>query len=126
MLFPKHLDVNATWSKLAPSVASGPLRAAGVFLAKVSTAPLRPDPSVPVPLGHTHVICLYLADIYDLAAVRRVLEVLLTQHGLEPSAAKADLYTLAGIDSGHRTKLRSSVWRPAEVVPGGRDEVKVG
>lgn len=57
--------------------------------------------------------------------MRNVCRVLLKDHGLEPSAAKSDLYTAAGIDSNHPTKLRSSIWRPYEVMPGGRDEVKV-
>lgn len=50
---------------------------------------------------------------------------LLREHGLEPSAAKSDLYTLAGIDSSHPSKLRSTIWRPAEVIEGGADAVKV-
>ena len=50
---------------------------------------------------------------------------LLTEHGIEPSAAKSDLYTLAGIDSNHPTKLRSSIWRTHEVIEGGSDAIKV-
>jgi len=55
-----------------------------------------------------------------------VLEVLLIRHGIEPSAVKSDLYTLAGIDSNHPTKIRSSIWRPHEVIPGGNEAIKVG
>jgi hypothetical protein len=51
---------------------------------------------------------------------------LLCSHGIEPSAVKSDLYTLAGIDSHHPSKLRSSIWRPDEVVQGGKEEIKVG
>ena len=63
-----------------------------------------------------------MRDIYDLDTVRAVLKVLLKEHGLEPSAAK---FTLVGIDSNHPTKLRSSIWRVAEVLEGGREEVQV-
>lgn len=50
--------------------------------------------------------------------------ILLSEHGLEPSAAKSDMYTLAGIDSKHPTGLRSSIWRPSEVFDGGLQEVR--
>lgn len=66
-----------------------------------------------------------MRNIYDISVVREVLKVLLKDHGLEPSAAKSDLYTLLDIDSNHPTKLRSSIWRVAEVLEGGKDEVQV-
>jgi hypothetical protein len=49
---------------------------------------------------------------------------MLSEHGIEPSAAKSDLYTLAGIDSNHPTKLRSSIWRPTEVIEGGKEAIE--
>jgi hypothetical protein len=55
----------------------------------------------------------------------QVLETLLSSHGMEPSACKSDLYTLAGIDSNHPTKLRSSIWRTHEVIEGGAEGIKV-
>lgn len=91
-----------------------------MFLAKVAPTPATSDPSTV-----SHVVCLYIRDIYDLDTVREVLKVLLKEHGLEPSAAKSDLYTLVGIDSHHPTKLRSSIWRVFEVLPGGKEEVQV-
>lgn len=54
-----------------------------------------------------------------------MLTALILEHGLEPAAAKSDLYTLAGIDSNHPTKLRSSIWRPTEVIEGGSEGIKV-
>lgn len=48
----------------------------------------------------------------------------MTEHGLEPSACKSDLYTLAGIDSKHPSGIRSSLWRPAEVLDGGVEQIK--
>jgi hypothetical protein len=59
------------------------------------------------------------------AEVNQVLETLLSKHGLEPSAVKSDLYTLAGIDSNHPSKLRSTIWRPYEVILGGKEAVEV-
>jgi hypothetical protein len=63
-------------------------------------------------------------DIYDLEVVKKVCHTLLSEHGIEPSAAKSDLYTLAGIDSNHPTKLRSSIWRPMEVIEGGKEGIE--
>ncbi|KAK8854765.1 hypothetical protein IAR55_003504 [Kwoniella newhampshirensis] len=120
LLFPSHEFVDGTWSTLAQSVAKGPLKAAGVESAKVAPTPSSADEGEARP----HLICLYLPDIYDIDTVRKVLEVLLTSHGLEPSSVKSDLYTVAGIDSNHPTKLRSTIWRPAEVIPGGVEAIK--
>ncbi|EIW68175.1 hypothetical protein TREMEDRAFT_63344 [Tremella mesenterica DSM 1558] len=117
LLFPKPHEIDKVWSVVASSVAHGPLRDAGVFLSKVA-------PKNTHNLESSHLICLYIHDVYDLIAVRKVLETLIRHHGLEPTAVKSDLYTLAGIDSNHPTKLRSSIWRPYEVLPGGKTEVE--
>ncbi|GFZ49571.1 hypothetical protein JCM24511_07691 [Saitozyma sp. JCM 24511] len=106
--------------KKSSSVADGPLKVAGVFLAKVAPTPAGQSEGEQRP----HVICLYIPDVYDLKVVRRVLETLLSKHGLEPSAVKSDLYTLAGIDSNHPSKLRSTIWRPYEVILGGKEAVE--
>lgn len=76
-----------------------------------------------------------MSNVYDVIAVRKVSRVttklmkvlvaLLTSHGIEPSAVKSDLYTLVGIDSSHPSKLRSSLWRPDEVIEGGKEAVQV-
>ncbi|RSH88768.1 hypothetical protein EHS25_002996 [Saitozyma podzolica] len=120
LLFPQRISVDGMWSALAQSVADGPLRDAGVFLAKVAPTPAGQAEGEQRP----HVICLYIPDVYDLKVVRKVLETLLGKHGLEPSAVKSDLYTLAGIDSNHPSKLRSTIWRPYEVITGGKDAVE--
>lgn len=39
MLFPSHHLVDGTWATLARSVATGPLKAAGVLSAKVAASP---------------------------------------------------------------------------------------
>jgi hypothetical protein len=42
LLFPKHEAVDGLWSTIAQSVANGPLKEAGVFLAKVAPTPSSP------------------------------------------------------------------------------------
>ncbi|KAK1927258.1 hypothetical protein DB88DRAFT_477385 [Papiliotrema laurentii] len=112
LFFPRHDRVDGMWATIAQSVANGPLKAAGVDLVKVAPSPRYvregEEPS--------HVICVYMDNVYDKAAVTKVLTTLLRDHGLEPTACKSDLYTLAGIDSKHPSGLRSSIWRPAELV----------
>ena len=39
LLFPKHEAVDGLWSTIAQSVATGPLKDAGVFLTKVAPTP---------------------------------------------------------------------------------------
>jgi hypothetical protein len=39
LLFPKHEAVDGLWLTIAQSVASGPLKDAGVFLTKVAPTP---------------------------------------------------------------------------------------
>jgi hypothetical protein len=34
------------------------------------------------------------------------------------------MYTFLGIDSKHASKLRSTIWRPNEVIDGGADAIK--
>lgn len=111
MMFPRPDNVDAVWSKVARSVAYGPLHDAGVHTAKVS-------PSDPDKGEHgTHVVIVYVDNIYDKDMATKVLVSLLEDHGLEPSASKSDLYTMLDIDSKHPSGLRSSIWRPSELVP---------
>ncbi|WVQ82309.1 hypothetical protein IAT38_004437 [Cryptococcus sp. DSM 104549] len=120
MFFPSRETVDSLWFNIAPSVADGPLKEAGVQGAKVSPTPS----SVGEGESRPHVICLYMDDVYNLEVVRKVLSTLLTCHGAEPSSVKSDLYTMLGIDSNHPTKLRSTVWRPNEVIEGGAEAIK--
>lgn len=69
---------------------------------------------------------MYVNNLYDKEAATKVLVSLLKDHGLEPSAAKTDLYTVIGIDSKHPSKLRSTIWRVSELVEGGAEGAKVG
>lgn len=40
---------------------------------------------------------------------------------LDPRAAKSNVYTMAGIDSQQHSKLRSTIWRPQELMLDGED-----
>ena len=46
LLFPQHDNVDGIWSTIAQSVASGPLKEAGVVLAKVAPTPSSPGDHV--------------------------------------------------------------------------------
>lgn len=56
-------------------------------------------------------------NCFDLDTVKQVLTILLKEHGVEPSSVKPDLYTGIDLDSNHPSKMRSSIFRPAEVIP---------
>lgn len=107
------------WGLVARSVAYGPLRDAGVRCAKV--APCQPgagDEGV-------HALIVYVDNLYDKEETMRVLVSLLEDHGLEPGANKTDLYTLVGLDSNHPAKLRSTIWKPVDLIEGGKEGIAV-
>ncbi|WOO78584.1 uncharacterized protein LOC62_02G002130 [Vanrija pseudolonga] len=106
-------NVDGVWARVARSVASGPLKDAGVNTVKVAT--VNPD-------GYSQLICLYVDNVYDKGLMTEVMKTLLTEHGIEPSSSKSDLYTVLGIDSKHPSKLRSTVWQPKELMD--VDEIK--
>lgn len=119
MIFPPQENVDAVWAKVARSVAIGPLHEAGVMTAKVATSQPGGDDN------QVHVVVIYVDNLYDKEQATKVLVSMLEDHGLEPSASKTDLYTLLGIDSKHPSGLRSSIWRPSELIEGGAGGVKV-
>jgi hypothetical protein len=45
------------------------------------------------------VICLYFDVIWNAEHAKEVLECVVKEHGEMPNSAKADLYTVAGLDS---------------------------
>ncbi|BEJ16884.1 hypothetical protein CspHIS471_0602850 [Cutaneotrichosporon sp. HIS471] len=110
MSFPRTESVDAVWAKVARSVAYGPLRDAGVTMAKVATLDLMARD-----MG-THAVLISVDNIYDKDMVTKVLVSLLEDHGIDPSASKSDLYTLLGIDSKHASGMRSSIWRSNELI----------
>ncbi|PPR02133.1 LOW QUALITY PROTEIN: hypothetical protein CVT26_008824 [Gymnopilus dilepis] len=73
------------------SLVSGPLHETPAYLAKVSTSTEEEKSNA------QHLICVYLPDVYDKAAVTEVMRVLLRRHGATLSGVKSDLYTLIGM-----------------------------
>ncbi|KAG8955619.1 hypothetical protein FRC04_007610 [Tulasnella sp. 424] len=97
-------NIDGIWAKLARSIAAGPLSTSSARLGKVSTAKRGEG-------ADSHVICLYLPDIFDETAARDVLKILIQEHGVIPSGAKPDLYTHIGLDSKHKSGIRSTALR---------------
>ncbi|CAK9785483.1 hypothetical protein CC85DRAFT_329208 [Cutaneotrichosporon oleaginosum] len=110
MSFSRPENVDAIWARVAKSVAYGPLHDLGVTTAKVATR----DPEAGT-MG-THVVIIYVDNVYDKDMMTKVLVSLLEDHGIEASACKSDLYTALRIDSKHSSGVRSSIWRPTELV----------
>ncbi|KAI9637441.1 uncharacterized protein MKK02DRAFT_43362 [Dioszegia hungarica] len=108
-----HDAVDEVWTSIAGSVASGPLRDAGVTGAKVETTTA----------GEQHQIYLYMPDVYDVDVSVKILETLISCHGIVPVGVKPDLYTAAGITSQHPTHIDSLVFRPRDH-PLGDEHVK--
>ncbi|KAG8895408.1 hypothetical protein FRC01_012386, partial [Tulasnella sp. 417] len=102
-------SIDGLWAKVARSIASGPLSTSPARLAKVSTAKRGEG-------ADSHVLCLYLPDIFDETAAREVLKTLIREHGIVPSGAKPDLYTHIGLDSKHKSGIRSTALRDAHDV----------
>ncbi|KAF8550931.1 hypothetical protein OG21DRAFT_1468038 [Imleria badia] len=105
LIFAPSDKVDIIWSKIASSLASGPLSSTSAFCAKVATSP---ENAVP---GHQHLICVYIPDVYDKEDVTAVMKVLLRQHGLNLSGVKSDVYTIIGLDSKHPSGIPSTVWK---------------
>ncbi|ORY35560.1 hypothetical protein BCR39DRAFT_555707 [Naematelia encephala] len=119
LVHPKASEVDSTWSVIARSVLSGPLRKVGVLYAKVGTTGDFDSGGKPACEIRIHVI-----DAWDACLVRQVMETFLVKHGICPTAVKADLYTAAGIARDNPCRLRSTIWRPDELTPGGAREIR--
>ncbi len=93
------------------SIISGPLSTTSVFLAKVATSPQNDTPN------YSHLICVYMPDVYDQDSVTevrgpdchshplsltprvlrpQVMKVLLRNHGMNLMGVKTNLYTSIG------------------------------
>ncbi|KAN0081239.1 protein of unknown function (DUF1917) domain containing protein [Tylopilus felleus] len=105
LIFAPSDKVDVIWSKIASSLASGPLSSTSAFCAKVATSPENAD------AGHQHLICVYMPDVYDKEDVTAGMKVLLRQHGVNLSGVKSDLYTTIGLDSKHPSGIPSTVWK---------------
>ncbi|KAF7362219.1 UPF0696 like protein [Mycena venus] len=102
--------VDAIWSSLATSLVDGPLAATCAWSAKVATSPADGNAT-------QHLICIYMPDVYDKAAVTEVMKVLLRNHGMNLSGVKSNLYTALGIDSKHASGLPSTTWKTTAILP---------
>ncbi|KAI0317139.1 translation initiation factor eIF 4e-like domain-containing protein [Amylostereum chailletii] len=111
LIFAPPEKVDAIWATVATSVASGPLASTSAYLAKVATFPRHETPN------YQHVLCIYMPDVYDKAAVTEVLKVLLRDHGLTTLGVKSNLYTMIGLDSKHPSGIPSTVWKNTAVLP---------
>ncbi|KAL9932286.1 hypothetical protein V8E36_008765 [Tilletia maclaganii] len=123
MWFEPPDKVDTLFAVLARSLIDGPLARLGhgesdgpvVHTLKAATregyAGAAPDK------GRQHLVCLCFDNIWDKEHATRVLHSILADHGLRsPSAAKCDLYTYINLTSTHPTEVRSSNWRPVELI----------
>ncbi|KAG1716210.1 hypothetical protein ID866_950 [Astraeus odoratus] len=111
LIFAPPDRIDAIWSGIARSLASGPLTTTSAFSAKVSTSPEHEVPS------YQHVICVYVPDVYNKDSVIEVMKVLVRNHGVNLSGVKSDLYTLIGLDSKHPSGVPSTVWKNTALLP---------
>ncbi|CAO1636215.1 unnamed protein product [Parajaminaea phylloscopi] len=116
--------VDFLWSKLARSVASGPLsRLEAAQCHTIKVAASLQAASEEAKTGDSGVanekslICVYFDDCWNKSHAEEVLRCLVGQHGEVPTGCKADLYTLAGIDSKNNLGLRSTLWQVREIMP---------
>ncbi|KAF8608230.1 hypothetical protein BDV93DRAFT_486827 [Ceratobasidium sp. AG-I] len=106
---PEHID--SLFARLARDLVDGALSHTPAFLAKVATTPADVGPN------HRYLVCLYLPDLYDKAAATEVLRAVCKSIGVRPNSAKADIYTLIGLDSKHPSGIKSTIWNPHDLIP---------
>ncbi|KAF9643115.1 hypothetical protein BDM02DRAFT_3104866 [Thelephora ganbajun] len=116
LVFASPDKVDAIWNRLAHSLVSGPLAQTSAFLSKVSTTPKSPGQH------YQHVMCVYLPNIFDKDEVKKVMRVLLRDHGLNLSGVKSDLYTGIHLDSKHASGIPSTIWKNTSLLT--EDEIK--
>lgn len=107
LIFVPPNAVDAVWSRLAISVATGLLSNTTVNLAKVATTPPNDSPA-------QRVICVYMPDIFDKESVLNIMRVLLEHHGVNLSGVKSNLYTDLRLDSKHPSHLQSTIWKTTD------------
>ncbi|KAI0653979.1 hypothetical protein C8Q70DRAFT_1031378 [Cubamyces menziesii] len=105
LIFAPTDKVDVIWNSIATSLVSGPLSSTSAFLAKVATSPQSETPN------YSHLICVYVPDVYDKASITEVMKVLLRNHGMNLMGVKSNLYTSIGIDSKHSSGISSTVWK---------------
>ncbi|KAI0827892.1 hypothetical protein BC628DRAFT_1431819 [Trametes gibbosa] len=105
LIFAPPDRVDTVWNHIANSLVSGPLASTCAYAAKVATSPQSETPN------YSHLVSVYVPDVYDQPSVTEVMKVLLRSHGLNLMGAKSNLYTSIGIDSKHPSGIPSTVWK---------------
>ncbi|CAE6473109.1 unnamed protein product [Rhizoctonia solani] len=111
LFFVQTEHVDGAFSRMAHDLVTGALSNTPAFCLKVATTPVDVSPN------HRYLICLYLPDLYDKAAVTEVLRTVCQSTGIRPNSAKTDLYTIIGLDSKHPSGIKSTIWNPTDLVP---------
>lgn len=118
MFFEGEDYVNIVFDRLAHSIIDGPLsklKNARCHTIKVATTDsLRVDKNRRV-RDDKQLICLYFDNIWSKENATEVLECIVKEHGQIPNSAKPDLYTMINLDSSHPSKIRTTLYRPAEL-----------
>lgn len=102
LFFERVNFVDYVFSTLAKSIIDGPLSKlpnAKCHTIKVATADSLSGESSSRGREPTHLICLYFDVIWNAQHAKEVLETVVKEHGQLPNSAKADLYTVCGLDS---------------------------
>jgi hypothetical protein len=110
--------VDVVFAKLARSIVDGPLselKYANCHTIKVATADSLRANNDRQGRGPQQLVCLYFDNVWNEKHAKEVLDCIVKQHGEIPNSAKADLYTMIGLDSNHPSKLRSTLYRPSEL-----------
>ncbi|OSX61630.1 hypothetical protein POSPLADRAFT_1040130 [Postia placenta MAD-698-R-SB12] len=111
LIFAPTDKVDLVWTTIATSLISGPLASTSVYSAKVATCPRNETPN------HSHVLCLYVPDVYNKTDVTEIMRILLEKHGMNLMGVKSDLYTAIGLDSKHASGIPSTVWKNTALLP---------
>ncbi|KAJ1306015.1 hypothetical protein OPQ81_010729 [Rhizoctonia solani] len=111
LFFVQAEQVDGVFSRMAHDLVTGALSKTPAFCLKVATTPTDVLPN------HRYLICLYLPDLYEKAAVTEVLRTVCQSTGVRPNSAKTDLYTIIGLDSKHPSGIKSTIWNPTDLVP---------
>jgi len=111
LIFASSEKVDRIWFNLATSLVSGPLASTAAYLAKVATSPEDESSG-----SQQRLICVYLPNVYDKAAVTEVMRILLRNHGLSLSGVKSDMYTELRIDSKHASGIQSTIWKNSDLM----------
>ncbi|TFY65444.1 hypothetical protein EVJ58_g1967 [Rhodofomes roseus] len=111
LIFAPTDKVDLVWSTIANSLISGPLASTSAHCAKVATCPKHEVPN------YSHVLCLYVPNVYDKEDVTEIMKILLRKHGMNLMGVKSNLYTAIGLDSKHPSGIPSTVWKNSALMP---------